>query len=115
MTTPLLNMSACSAPLTTWTWHLSGPIVCSIQRTAFSAIRSSLSPYHTRTSCGYVSYENPSGRRSWLRIWRRSLCVPLADSACDAAMSAFPSATWKLWADVGVLGAGVGVLEPLLG
>ena len=115
MTTPLLNMSACSAPFTTLTWHLSGPMALSIQRTAFSAMRSSRSPYHTRTSCGYVWYEKPHGSRSWLRIWRRSLCVPLADSACEAAMSAFPSATWKLCADVGVVGAGVGVLDPLWG
>ena len=44
--------------------------------------------------------------------------MPLADSACDAAMSAFPSATWKLCPDVGVVpgeGEGVAVRAPFCG
>jgi len=93
-TTLLRYISPWSAPRTTWTRHRPGPIVRSIHRTAFSAIFSSRSPYHTRTACGYAAYENPHGCWSWFRICSRSLCVPREDSACAATISALPSAAW---------------------
>jgi hypothetical protein len=93
-TTLLRYISPWSAPCTTWTRQRPGPIVRSIQRTAFSAIFSSRSPYHTCTACGYAAYENPHGCWSWLRICSKSLCVPREDSACAAEISALPSAAW---------------------
>src|SRR6266403_13888 len=60
-TTLLRYISPWSAPCTTLTRQRPGPIVRSIQRTAFSAIFSSRSPYHTRTICGYAEYENSHG------------------------------------------------------